>query len=563
MANDSHRNALRPGYMVHWYRIERILGQGGFGITYLAEDTNLNQRVAVKEYLPLEVAMRESDFSVHPVSENHSESFIWGLERFVEEARTLARFDHPNIVRVLSVFEMNNTAYMVMRYEHGRSLQQMLAKRATLEESQLIETFFPILEGLERVHAVGFIHRDVKPANVFVREDGTPVLLDFGSARQSLGEATRTLTTLVSPGYAPFEQYFSNSDRQGPWTDIYGLGATLYRAVTGVAPMNAVDRSEGIIKHDTDPLIPAAEVAAGRYSPQLLDAIDWALSFGEDSRPQNIDQWRQALGGDLAPPIASTVQAEARTAAVGAAEHSNQELDLVLEPTLQSQPAKTASLVREKPKRRKRYWIAAAAALLFLFIGLNADKDNQVAGPAAAEAPQTPLAPTFSTPEYSALDGADQPPIEDIAAAPSTQTQAAEPSTSAWNAAKTPQTDNQMPPPIAPKAPEATASKETQIARLLDSAMADIDQLRLSTPPGNSALDKYRQVLALDPHNQEARNGVHEITQTYAELGKQAAKRKDYDRASFFIDQALAIAPDSKPLKRAQRRLERIRLRKQ
>jgi serine/threonine protein kinase len=507
--------------------------------------------------------MRESDFSVHPVSENHSESFIWGLERFVEEARTLARFDHPNIVRVLSVFEMNNTAYMVMRYEHGRSLQQMLAKRATLEESQLIETFFPILEGLERVHAVGFIHRDVKPANVFVREDGTPVLLDFGSARQSLGEATRTLTTLVSPGYAPFEQYFSNSDRQGPWTDIYGLGATLYRAVTGVAPMNAVDRSEGIIKHDTDPLIPAAEVAAGRYSPQLLDAIDWALSFGEDSRPQNIDQWRQALGGDLAPPIASTVQAEARTAAVGAAEHSNQELDLVLEPTLQSQPAKTASLVREKPKRRKRYWIAAAAALLFLFIGLNADKDNQVAGPAAAEAPQTPLAPTFSTPEYSALDGADQPPIEDIAAAPSTQTQAAEPSTSAWNAAKTPQTDNQMPPPIAPKAPEATASKETQIARLLDSAMADIDQLRLSTPPGNSALDKYRQVLALDPHNQEARNGVHEITQTYAELGKQAAKRKDYDRASFFIDQALAIAPDSKPLKRAQRRLERIRLRKQ
>jgi serine/threonine protein kinase len=507
--------------------------------------------------------MRESDFSVHPVSENHSESFIWGLERFVEEARTLARFDHPNIVRVLSVFEMNNTAYMVMRYEHGRSLQQMLAKRATLEESQLIETFFPILEGLERVHAVGFIHRDVKPANVFVREDGTPVLLDFGSARQSLGEATRTLTTLVSPGYAPFEQYFSNSDRQGPWTDIYGLGATLYRAVTGVAPMNAVDRSEGIIKHDTDPLIPAAEVAAGRYSPQLLDAIDWALSFGEDSRPQNIDQWRQALGGDFAPPIASTVQAEARTAAVGAAEHSNQELDLVLEPTLQSQPAKTASLVREKPKRRKRYWIAAAAALLFLFIGLNADKDNQVAGPAAAEAPQTPLAPTFSTPEYSALDGADQPPIEDIAAAPSTQTQAAEPSTSAWNAAKTPQTDNQMPPPIAPKAPEATASKETQIARLLDSAMADIDQLRLSTPPGNSALDKYRQVLALDPHNQEARNGVHEITQTYAELGKQAAKRKDYDRASFFIDQALAIAPDSKPLKRAQRRLERIRLRKQ
>ncbi len=563
MANDSHRNALRPGYMVHWYRIERILGQGGFGITYLAEDTNLNQGVAVKEYLPLEVAVREGDFSVHPVSENHSESFIWGLERFVDEARTLARFDHPNIVRVLSVFEMNNTAYMVMRYEHGRSLQQMLAKRATLEEDQLIEMLFPVLDGLERVHAAGFIHRDVKPANVFVREDGTPVLLDFGSARQSLGEATRTLTTLVSPGYAPFEQYFSKSDRQGPWTDIYGLGATFYRAVTGVAPMNAVDRSEGIIKHDMDPLTPAAEAAAGRYSPHLLDAIDWALRFREDSRPQNIGQWRQALGGEFAPPIASTVQGEVPTAAAGDAEHTGQEFDLVLEPTLQHPPAKTVSLVREKPKRRKRYWIAAAAALLILFVGLNADKNKQSAGPAAAEAPQIPLAPTFPAPEYSALDGADPPRVEDLAAASPKQTQPADASPSEWNAAKTPQTDNQMPLSITPNAPAATVTKETQIASLLDNARADIDQLRLSTPPGNSALDKYRQVLALDPHNQEARNGVHKIIETYAELGKQAAKRKDYDRASFFIEQALAIAPNSKPLKKAQRRLKRIRRRKQ
>ncbi|HSS63043.1 MAG TPA: protein kinase, partial [Gammaproteobacteria bacterium] len=139
MGTQNHRNALKPGYMVHWYRIERILGQGGFGITYLAEDTNLNQQVAVKEYLPVDVAVRERDFSVHPVSEDHSESFAWGLERFVDEARTLARFDHPNIVRVLSVFEMNNSAYMVMRYERGRSLQQMLSKRATLEEDRLIE----------------------------------------------------------------------------------------------------------------------------------------------------------------------------------------------------------------------------------------------------------------------------------------------------------------------------------------------------------------------------------------------------------------------------------------
>ncbi len=563
MAIDSHRNALKPGYMVHWYRIEKILGQGGFGITYLAEDTNLNQQVAVKEYLPVEVAVREGDFSVHPVSENHSESFTWGLERFVDEARTLARFDHPNIVRVLSVFEMNNTAYMVMRYERGRSLQQMLAKRATLAEDRLIEMLFPILEGLERVHAAGFIHRDVKPANIFVREDGTPVLLDFGSARQSLGEATRTLTTLVSPGYAPFEQYFSKSDRQGPWTDIYGLGATFYRAVTGIAPMNAVDRSEGIIKRDLDPLAPAVRAAAGDYSPHLLGAIDWAIRFQEDLRPQNVGQWRAALEGKSVVPPASDARAEAPTAVAGAAEPTTENVDFLLEPTARSQPAKTEVLAREKPKRRKRYWIAGLAALLILFIGLNAHKEDSSAAPSAGNAPEPSIAAPVPAPESLDTDGEATAPIEDLAAVSPEQAQPADASASDQNAAQTPHTNNETDAPISLDAPAATYSKETQIDRLLEQARADIDQMRLSTPPGNNALEKYRQVLAIDRQNQEAKNGVRKIVETYAQLGKQAAQRKDYDRASFFIDQALIIAPHSKPLKRAQRRLNRIKRRSQ
>ena len=504
MASENHRNALKPGYMVHWYRIDKILGQGGFGITYLAEDTNLSQQVALKEYLPIELAVREGDQSVHPVSENHSESFTWGLERFVDEARTLARFDHPNIVRVLSVFEMNNTAYMVMRYERGRSLQQMLAKRSTLAENRLTEMLFPILEGLERVHAVGFVHRDVKPANIFIREDGTPVLLDFGSARQSLGEATRTLTTLVSPGYAPFEQYFSKSDRQGPWTDVYGLGATFYRAVTGVAPMNAVDRSEGIIKRGRDPLTPAAEAAAGSYSPQLLEAIDWAVRFREDSRPQNMGEWRLALEGNSAPPMPRTARVEAATLVAAAAESEGDDVDFLLEPTERTHPAKTGTLAGAKPKRRKRYWIGGMALLSMVLIGVNADRQNSKVTAALASVP-APAAP---------VDG-----------------------------------------------PMGTLKDQTRIARLLEQAGADIDQLRLSTPPGNNALEKYRQVLALDGQNQQAINGVRRIVETYVQLGKQAAQRKDYDRASFFIDQALAIAPDSEPLKKAQKRLNRIRRR--
>ncbi len=559
MTSNNHRNALKPGYMVHWYRIEKILGQGGFGITYLAEDTNLNQRVAVKEYLPIEVAVREGDFSVHPVSENHSESFTWGLERFVEEARTLARFDHPNIVRVLSVFEMNNTAYMVMRYEQGRSLQQMLAKRATLEEGRLMGMLFPILEGLERVHAAGFVHRDVKPGNIYIREDGSPVLLDFGSARQSLGEATRTLTTLVSPGYAPFEQYFSKSDRQGPWTDVYGLGATFYRAVTGVAPMNAVDRSEGIIKHQRDPLTPAAEVGAGRYSPHLLAAIDWAIRFHEDSRPQNIGEWRQALEGQSAPPRADTGAAEAPTAVAGDVEAGTESVDLLLQPTAPTAPLKTHAPARKAPKKRRRVLVAALAAVVLLFIGLNGNEEPGNPAPAAETPP--PASASADEPQAPATGDKTSPQVEVLAAAPPAPARSFDPPVSEFSAAQAPQSGDEASLAVAAIPAAAAPTRKDTIADLLNDARADIEQLRLSTPPGNNALEKYRQVLALDGQNQEAKNGVRKIVETYAELGKQAAQRKDYERASFFIDQALAIAPNSRPLKRAQRKLNRIRRR--
>jgi len=288
VADKIHRNSLKPGHTLHWYRIESILGQGGFGLTYLAYDLNLDQQVAIKEYLPIELAVREHDFSVHPVTSEAGEKFKWGLERFILEARTLARFKHPNIVRVLNVFEANNTAYMVMEYEQGESLQEVLSARKTLEEGELMNLLLPILGGLQKVHESGFIHRDIKPGNIVVRQDGSPVLLDFGSARQALGVATQTLTSLVSPGYAPFEQYHSKSDQQGPWTDIYGLGATLYRAIAGVAPMDSVDRSRAILKTNKDVLVSAMELGRGRYSEHFLRAIDHALQFKEEDRPQNV-----------------------------------------------------------------------------------------------------------------------------------------------------------------------------------------------------------------------------------------------------------------------------------
>ena len=262
MSDEAYPDALPVGHRLHWYVLENVLGQGGFGITYLARDTNLDRRVAIKEYLPTDYARRHADATVQARTESNAERYSWGLERFSLEARTLARFDHPSIVRVYSVFEANNTAYMVMRFEDGENLAHLLERCVTLPEKQLVPCLLTILDGLQLVHDAGFIHRDIKPDNIYVREDGTPVLLDFGSARQSLGRS-KTMTILVAPGYAPLEQYYGDSATQGPWTDIYGLGATLYRAIAGRPPLDAIARAKGVLGSARDLLQPAVEI--GRF----------------------------------------------------------------------------------------------------------------------------------------------------------------------------------------------------------------------------------------------------------------------------------------------------------
>ena len=297
----AYPDALPAQHRLHWYVIERVLGQGGFGITYLARDTNLDQMVAIKEYLPGDVATRRPDGTVRSRTDAQRERYRWGLDRFIREARTLARFDHPHIVRVLSVFELNETAYMVMRFEAGANLGAQLEQRGVLREDELLRILLPVLDGLELVHSAGFIHRDVKPDNIHIRDDGTPVLLDFGSARHALGKA-RTLTILIAPGYAPFEQYYSSSEAQGPWTDIYGLGATCYRAIAGTAPLDSIARSKGVLGSAREILVPAKVIGKGRYSDRLLAAIDHALEFAEKDRPQTVDAWRSELTGESGKP---------------------------------------------------------------------------------------------------------------------------------------------------------------------------------------------------------------------------------------------------------------------
>jgi serine/threonine protein kinase len=279
--------ALPAGFALQEYRVERLLGVGGFGLTYLATDSNLNLKVALKEYLPGDIALRAGDQSITPSSPDTADDFQWGKRRFLDESRTLASFRHPNIIRVMRFFEANGTAYMVMEYVEGAALPDWIKMRRPVPEGELCALVGPLLEGLEVVHAAGYLHRDIKPGNIYIRSDGTPVLLDFGSARQRSQE----LTAIVSPGYAPFEQYHSQG-KQGPWSDVYAFAGVLYWIVTGERPLEAAARVR------EDKMAPAVQCAErARYRAEFLAAIDWGLAPHEEGRPQSGREWREALLG--------------------------------------------------------------------------------------------------------------------------------------------------------------------------------------------------------------------------------------------------------------------------
>ena len=295
--DSDNRLALPVGFQLQEYVIERVLGIGGFGISYLAQDTNLNYKVALKEYLPNDLAVRSDlDPSVMAKGQDYVEDYTSGLTRFLQECRTLATFRHNHIVRVNRFFEANNTAYMVMDYEYGESLNAWIKKRQERGESPpdeqlLIKMFLPLLQGIDVIHQGGFMHRDIKPANIYVRDgDGSLVLLDFGAAREAVSQGQRALTSIVTPGYAPFEQYHSHG-RQGPWSDLYALGGVLYWITTGQRPVEAAARVT------SDPQEPAAERAKGRYSEGFLKAIDWALTPDDAKRPQSVAEFMPVFGG--------------------------------------------------------------------------------------------------------------------------------------------------------------------------------------------------------------------------------------------------------------------------
>lgn len=273
-------NALPEGYELHQYRIAKTIGGGGFSIVYLARNTQTGKWVVIKEYLPDKQAARADGESVENLSADTT--FNTGMKRFLDEARALSKIQHPNIVRVTDFFRENNTVYMVMNYEDGKDLRWYIKRHHGRMSEKFIRTVFPpLLAGLRELHNHRLLHLDIKPANVYLRPGGSPLLLDFGAAQSAYVNERRALPHTLTRGFAPIEQHARG--HIGPWTDLYAVGATLWACLCGKAPPPATQRAE------KDRLKPAVRQFAGHYSRQLLEAVDWCLQMDQLARPQNVD----------------------------------------------------------------------------------------------------------------------------------------------------------------------------------------------------------------------------------------------------------------------------------
>jgi serine/threonine protein kinase len=285
------KRTLDTGTFIGEYRIERVLGQGGFGITYLAWDEDLARWVAIKEYFPRGFAHRDAGRTVTPNPDDQDRAdFDWGMRHFVEEAKSLTRFRHRNIVGAIRFLRENGTAYLVMEYCDGESLEDRVKRDGALSSQELKPILDQLLDGLEEVHRANLLHLDLKPSNIFVKKDGTVVLLDFGSARQAISSHTKSVK-VASAGYAALEQESADVEagKLGAWTDIYGLGATLYRLMTGTRPQQATAR---VLQ---DGLVPLSDQPAVAHDPGLKKAVDEALNVKPQDRPASVDVFRRAI----------------------------------------------------------------------------------------------------------------------------------------------------------------------------------------------------------------------------------------------------------------------------
>lgn len=477
-----YEDALAAGTELDNYRIVRTLGTGGFGITYLATDLDLNANVAIKEYMPSKLAVRvQSSLHVTFRTDNHRKNYDFGLGKFLEEAQTLARFNERNIISIKRFFKANNTAYIVMDYEDGQSLQDYLDCRLNRpSEKKLRSITIPILHGLGAIHSHGFLHRDIKPSNIYLRKNGEPVLLDFGSARQSLSDLSGSLTEIVTPGYSPLEQY-SAKGKQGPWTDLYSIGATLYRCLSGSAPAVSASRIVAMEEGSPDPLVSALELGEAAYSETFLAAVDWMLKPIAKDRPQNVDE------------ILIWLETDSETT-------SCEETEKVVRSHHGIHPAEANST---QTKTDKIHFNRRANDHAELKQGDGKVVDKPESRPFVLKkvilvVTVTLLAATGVL--WMVREPADDEPIDDK--------QTVIPS------------DN----------------KSNQIDLLLVKANNELNASHLTEPSGASALDHFKEILKLDSGNSDALKGIEEIIQSHIDKAQSAILETRFSLARSYID---------------------------
>jgi hypothetical protein len=271
------------------YVFGRALGHGGFGITYIGWDLNLDMKVAIKEFLPGDSATRSGDGRTVTPYSGQREYFDWGLNKFLDEGRALARFNgHPNIVTVLNFFREHGTGYLVMSYVPGRTFQEYLDEQGgRIAPGIAARILMPVMDALREVHAAGLLHRDISPDNIYLTDAGQVKVIDFGAARYAMGTQSKNLSVVLKPGFAPWEQYQSRGN-QGPWTDVYAVGATMYRAITGVPPPPAPDRI------DRDELVPPSQMGIA-IEPHQEAALMKAMAVKVEQRFPSVADLQQPL----------------------------------------------------------------------------------------------------------------------------------------------------------------------------------------------------------------------------------------------------------------------------
>ena len=392
-----YHSALANGLVIGRYKILAVLGEGGFGITYRCHDTQLHRDVAIKEYLPSGLAIRQGDTQVLPRSTEVSKDFVWGRSRFLDEARTMAKLSHvPAVVRVHDFLEAHGTAYVVMQLLEGETLAQRLERETRLPQAFIEQILPPLLDGLEQIHGVGFLHRDIKPANIMLAPDGAPTLIDFGASRADVAGRTQAMTAIFTPGFAAPEQ--SSAGKQGPWTDIYGLAATLYACVAGKPPPSALER---LMEDDSAVSI---DTAGASYAPALLAAIDVGMLLQAHARPQTIDAWRRVLTTGVWKVPDSTSRQTQRTIVMPAAPvAAGAPAPSTIQPPIQT-PAPTPASTKighYKPM------VLAAAAVSLLVVGggvgyaVFAPRAPDAAAPSSSAAPVAAQAPARASEEAS------------------------------------------------------------------------------------------------------------------------------------------------------------------